>query len=314
MDNAMVRYRYASRRPLAARRRRKAPRQGNRLRRLIKIQSLVSLVLLLVIMAARSVNFTAANFITGQAGYVLRHDIELKSILSGTENFIAGIRNRIVPDRRASGELTSPGVHDSDDSDRAGAAAPEPGMASVSNKSDAANKSDITNTDAPFEDDKPLNISADETGVFPETSVLSANIDNGAEWASDMIEPVAGTLATPFGEIMDAATGNAKMHRGIDIDAKPGSDVRAVLDGEIAGTGTSPGYGGYVEIRHYNGLRTVYANCGEIAVNEGAAVKRGDIIARTCDGGILAGSHLHFEIWDGENAVDPLEYISIPAK
>jgi murein DD-endopeptidase MepM/ murein hydrolase activator NlpD len=305
MDNTMVRYRYASRQPFAARRRRKAPRQGNKLRKLIMLQSVACIVLLLIIMAARSINITAANFITSQAGYVLQHDIEFKSILSNMENFIADIRNRFSPDLQVSDELTSQGSHDSEG---AGAEASEADVIL------ASNNNDTTDADMPFEDGKQLSTGSDEAGIFPETSVLSASSENGAERVSDMIEPAEGTLATPFGEIRDIATGSIKMHKGIDIDTRLGSDVKAVLDGEIAGTGTSPEYGSYVEIQHYNGLRTVYANCGEITVNKGSIVKRGDIIARTCDGGVLAGSHLHFEIWDGEHAVDPLEHVSVPAR
>ncbi|MGE5613385.1 MAG: M23 family metallopeptidase [Bacillota bacterium] len=311
MDNAMVRYRYASKRPFLPRRRKKAPQQGNRLQRLIMFQSMACIILLLIVVAARSVNIAAANFVTSQVEYILRHDIELKSILSSTENFLAGIRSKIDPDRAAGG-LTGPdGVHDPDGADTTApklisasasqsASASEPGMTPVSDRNDARN------VNASFE--------YDEAGAFPEKSVLSANSENGDEWITDMIEPVEGTLATPFGEVFDAARGNVKMHAGIDIDTKPGSDVKAVLDGEITRTGLSPEYGGYVEIQHYNGLRTVYANCGEIVADEGTTVKRGDTIARTYDGGILTASHLHFEIWDGEYAIDPLEYISVPAR
>jgi murein DD-endopeptidase MepM/ murein hydrolase activator NlpD len=312
MENAMIRYRYASKRRHASRRRGKIPGQGGgRLRRLIVLQAMACSVLFLIIMAARSVNITAANFITGQVRHVLQHDIELKSALSSTKRFIDDIRDKVVPDR-ASDKLTSPGgVHASDE---AGAEASEPDTASISDKGEPGNAK------VPFEGDKPPDTDtgyageAGGTTALPETSVLSANSESGTERIQDMIEPVEGTLATPFGETRDAVTGSVRMHTGIDIDTKPGSDVKAVLDGEVTGTGSSPEYGGYVEIQHYNGLRTVYANCGEIAVNGGEIVKRGDIIARTCNSGILTGSHLHFEIRDGEYAVDPLEYISVPGK
>ena len=69
--------------------------------------------------------------------------------------------------------------------------------------------------------------------------------------------------------------------------------------------GSSPEYGGYVEIRHYNGLRTVYANCYETAVNKGAVVK-GEMNRPDGNSVTSAGSHLHFEVWDGEYAMDLL--------
>lgn len=336
MENAMVRYRYASKRQYASRRRRRAPGQGGgKLRKLIVLQALVCIVLLLVILIARSVNITAANFITDQVRYVLRHDIEFKSILSNAERLIADIRNKIIPEQ-APGTLTGTGALQARALDEA--PEEEPGL----DKAEALDKSYTWREGAFFEGGGTVNFGKGEagetvnagnseaggtiddgnvetgedggTGVFPETSVLSANSGNGAERISDMVEPVEGTLATPFGEVRDAVTGDARMHMGIDIDTEPCSDVKAVLDGEITGTGSSPGYGGYVEIRHYNGLRTVYANCYETAVNKGAVVKRGDVIARTGNSVTSAGSHLHFEVWDGEYAMDPLEFISVPAE
>lgn len=304
MDNAMVRYRYASRRPFAARRRRKAPQQSNRLRRLIIHQSIVCIVLLFIIMVVKNINITATNFITSQVGYVLQHDIEFKNILSDTESFLAGIRNRIAPDQ-SSGAL--PGQEGDHASDVIREVISGPDVASV-------NIGDTENVNMTLDDDTLLNTDICETGAFPKTSVLSANSENSAVSMTDMIKPVEGTLATPFGEVEDAALGSTRMHRGIDIDTNPGSHIKAALDGEITRTGLSPEYGGYVEIQHYNGLRTIYANCGEIDVKVGAVVKKGDIIARTSNGGFLAGSHLHFEVWDGEYAMDPLEYISVPAK
>lgn len=314
MDNAMVRYRYASKRQFASRRRRRTPRQGGgRLRKLIVLQAMVCIVLLLIIMIARGVNVTATNFITGQVRYVLQHDIEFKSIISNAERIIADIRNKIVPDQ-ALDALTEPGNTQTQVSDEA--LTGEPGT----DKAETRDISDMWSENVFSEGDNPVNADTDDTDeddaadAFPETSVLSANSENGALRISDMIEPVEGTLATPFGEIRDAILGNVKMHMGIDIDTKPGSYVKAVLDGEITGTGSLPEYGGYVEIQHYNGFRTVYANCYEIAVNKGVIVKRGDVIARTANSGISAGSHLHFEIWDGEYVMDPLEYISVPVK
>jgi murein DD-endopeptidase MepM/ murein hydrolase activator NlpD len=325
MENAMVRYRYAPKRQYASRRRRRAPGQGGgKLRKLIVLQTMVCIVLLLIIMIARCVNTTAANFITDQVSYVLRHDIEFESILSSAERLIADIRNKIVPER-APGISTGSGALKAQDSDEAReegsgldkaetrdksytwseSTFPEGGEAVNTGKGEADETADAGNS----EDGGVY-----RTGAFPETSVLSANSVNGAERVSDMVEPVEGTLATPFGETRDAVTGNARMHMGVDIDTEPGSDVKAVLDGEITETGSSPEYGGYVEIRHYNGLRTVYANCYETVVNKGTIVRRGDVIARTGKGMGSAGSHLHFEVWDGEYAMDPLDFISVPAE
>ena len=56
----------------------------------------------------RSVNITAANFITDQVRYVLGTILNL-SILSNAERLIADIRNKIIPEQ-APGTLTGTGA------------------------------------------------------------------------------------------------------------------------------------------------------------------------------------------------------------
>lgn len=84
-----------------------------------------------------------------------------------------------------------------------------------------------------------------------------------------MIAPVEGMIVTPFGEVAGAA-GIWKTHIGIDFAVDKMSEVRAVLDGIVEDTGSSPGYGRYVKIRHSDSLVTVYANCSTLKADEGS--------------------------------------------
>ena len=64
-----------------------------RLGRLLKIQSLICAGLLLVIVAAKSLDIAAADFITGKVRYVLEHDLELKSIYDYAGSPVSDIRS-----------------------------------------------------------------------------------------------------------------------------------------------------------------------------------------------------------------------------
>lgn len=69
-----------------------------RLGRLLKIQSLICAGLLLVIVAAKSLDIAAADFITGKVRYVLEHDLELKSIYDYAGSLVSDIRSVFAAD------------------------------------------------------------------------------------------------------------------------------------------------------------------------------------------------------------------------
>ena len=69
------------------------------------------------------------------------------------------------------------------------------------------------------------------------------------------------------------------------------------------------GWGYYVMIDHGDGYATQYAHCDEILVNVGDHVKRGDPIALVGNTGDSYGAHLHFEVWDNGNRIDPLPFL-----
>jgi Peptidase family M23 len=61
--------------------------------------------------------------------------------------------------------------------------------------------------------------------------------------------------------------------------------------------------------RHGNGYVTAYADNSELAVKEGDAIKRGQIIAKSGDSGDVSSPRLHFELRKDGKAVDPTKYL-----
>ncbi len=102
-------------------------------------------------------------------------------------------------------------------------------------------------------------------------------------------------------------------HMGIDFAADAGTNVVAVYDGEIESVTTSYLQGTTVTINHGNGLKTVY-NSVEAAENltEGKAVKKGDVIGVVSDNNrqeYKDGAHLHFEVIENGEKIDPETYL-----
>lgn len=94
---------------------------------------------------------------------------------------------------------------------------------------------------------------------------------------------------------------------GIGIAANPGTPVVAAGDGEVAAITRDTDQVPILVLRHPGNLLTVYANVGEIAVEKGDTIKRGQQVAAVAPGD---PSFLHFEIREGIESVDPVPYLN----
>lgn len=97
-----------------------------------------------------------------------------------------------------------------------------------------------------------------------------------------------------------------KIHKGMDMAAHVGEPVYAIADGEViyAGDGLS-GYGNVVILRHDRKTTSLYAHNSELKVKQGDQVTKGTLVALLGSTGHSTGPHVHFEIRDGDVALNP---------
>jgi murein DD-endopeptidase MepM/ murein hydrolase activator NlpD len=63
-------------------------------------------------------------------------------------------------------------------------------------------------------------------------------------------------------------------------------------------------------IEHSYGLLSVYKHNASLSKSQGDIVRSGEVIATAGNTGeFTTGPHLHFELWNEGNPVDPSEYI-----
>ena len=113
--------------------------------------------------------------------------------------------------------------------------------------------------------------------------------------------PLPGrTIGSPFGRRQLPWEENGRVHAGVDIAADSGQAILASADGVVARVGQDDGYGRFVEIRHAEGLTTLYAHMGRFVpgIAPGVAVKAGSAIGLVGSSGSSTGPHLHFEVRD----------------
>ena len=93
---------------------------------------------------------------------------------------------------------------------------------------------------------------------------------------------------------------------GIDLSAPAGSTIVAAETGTVAAITADVDQVPIVVIKHANELLTVYANVGNISVSKGAQVSRGQAIGKIPPSN---PTYLHFEVRQGLESVDPLDYL-----
>lgn len=96
-----------------------------------------------------------------------------------------------------------------------------------------------------------------------------------------------------------------RMHKGIDVSAPRDSKIIAFNDGEVIFAGVKNGYGKTVIIRQIDGREALYAHMNKHVVSAGDTVKRGDHIGFVGRTGRATGCHLHFELIDDGENLDP---------
>ena len=130
----------------------------------------------------------------------------------------------------------------------------------------------------------------------------------GVGLRAGLVAPVQGVMTSRFGPRMHPILKVAKLHKGVDWAAPIGTPVMAAFDGTIAAAGDGKGYGNLVRISHPGGLETRYAHLNAFAegIKPGVAVSAGTLIGYVGTTGQSTGPHLHFELYESGEAVDPL--------
>lgn len=121
-------------------------------------------------------------------------------------------------------------------------------------------------------------------------------------------QPVRGARITSYaGRRKDPFTGKMKYHAGTDYGAASGKPVLAAEEGFVTFAAKKGGYGNLIIIDHGNGVETWYGHLkdGSMLVEMGSYVGKGDQIAAVGSTGRSTGPHLHFEVRQNNQAVDP---------
>lgn len=114
--------------------------------------------------------------------------------------------------------------------------------------------------------------------------------------------PVKGTVSSGFSI--------EEQHYAVDIAVPKNTPVKAAADGRVVLASWTSDSGFVIVVDHGNQLLSVYKHNSSLTKTQGELVKAREVIAISGSSGELStGPHLHFELWNDGNPIDPLAFI-----
>jgi septal ring factor EnvC (AmiA/AmiB activator) len=120
--------------------------------------------------------------------------------------------------------------------------------------------------------------------------------------------PCRGTVVTAFGYSVDPVTRLKSFSPGISIKGPAGREVTAIAAGRVVYVGELRGYGSFVIVDHGGQYFSTYAGLAATELIKGDMVEAGTRLAVVDADGLL-----RFELRQGRQALDPVEWIKIDA-
>lgn len=141
------------------------------------------------------------------------------------------------------------------------------------------------------------------------SSASSGSADTGGGW----VYPVNARLNSNFGWRVHPIYGTRKLHAGVDFPVGCGVPVGATHSGRVIARTFNSGAGNKIILSHgiHNGrlVTSSYHHLEGYAQPVGAQVSAGTTVGYVGNTGSSTGCHLHFEIHEDGNAVNPGKYI-----
>lgn len=104
-----------------------------------------------------------------------------------------------------------------------------------------------------------------------------------------------------------------EVHKGLDISADAGYEVKSLLDGKVVNVFKDDKHGISVKIESSNNVVVVYSNLDEeTKVKKGQEVSEGQVLGTVGNTSSVEsedGAHIHVEAFKGKESIDPMSLI-----
>lgn len=119
-------------------------------------------------------------------------------------------------------------------------------------------------------------------------------------------KPVDGSITSRYGS---RSSIRSSVHTGVDVATSLGTPITPIASGTVTYASYKGSYGNLVIINHGNGIESYYAHCNQICVTPGQTVDAFTTISTVGSTGNSTGPHLHLEIRQNGNTLNPEDYV-----
>ena len=138
----------------------------------------------------------------------------------------------------------------------------------------------------------------------PTGGLLPRGVKGTLPWPAD------GSIVSYFGRQKHPTFNTYVQRRGIEIKTVEGSAIHAVMPGSVVYADWLKGYGLVIILDHANGFFSLYAHASKILASVGTQVGAGQAIGETGDTGMTGEDTLYFELRQGAEPLDPLQWLA----
>jgi murein DD-endopeptidase MepM/ murein hydrolase activator NlpD len=103
-------------------------------------------------------------------------------------------------------------------------------------------------------------------------------------------------------------------HLGVDLRAPKDTEIYSVNNGKVVLTASLANYGKTIIIDHGLDIFSLYLHLDKFSVEEGAMVKKGQLIGLSGETGYATAPHLHFSMRVDGARVNPIQFVTVTKK
>ncbi len=163
-------------------------------------------------------------------------------------------------------------------------------------------------------------IQKENEGAVPTTTDSKENLEQAKEKEKEKSESKLNYLGTKVSrEYSEKVPSYSKtldvweIHKGLDVTAKAGTEVKSLLDGQVVSVFEDDSHGMSVKVKSENDITVVYSNLDKSAkVKKDQNIKAGDVLGTVGNTSAVEsedGTHVHVEAFKGKEYIDPMTLI-----
>ena len=250
------------------------------------LQIIICLLIYIIFYLINTTNYAFSDDVIKNTNNILNYDINLEKLYNDCQNFFITIFNNDENKKEINNNLIINNTTNE---------------ISKKTQENATITNKIANSvvaDKKDEEDKNNNQKEENKIDNKNKKIEKTDMELDAEKVLKLCKfqkPLKGTITSEFGEREATIKGMTTDHKGIDIAANSGTNIKAAMAGTVSVAEENSEYGKFIKI--INGdVMTVYAHCKKLKVKVGDKIKIGQTIATVGSTGNSTGPHLHFEI------------------